>query len=160
MAPSAPLTRRSALDLARSIRESELSSRQVVEMHIERLKAVQPRINALAADRFEAALSEAEAADRRVAEATDPSELPPLLGVPCTIKESIKLEGMPNCAGLLTRRDHRAEETAPTAARLLDAGAIAMGVTQPPPTGCMPESHRTGCWSNWPSGTFFTADSL
>jgi fatty acid amide hydrolase 2 len=36
---------------------------------------------------------------------------------------------MPNCAGLLSRREHRATETAPTAARLLEAGAIPMGVT-------------------------------
>jgi Asp-tRNA(Asn)/Glu-tRNA(Gln) amidotransferase A subunit family amidase len=128
-APTQPLTQRSALDLARSIRERELTSREVVETHIERLRAVQPRINALAADRFDAALADADAADARIAEAPDPSGLPPLLGVPCTIKESIKLKGMPNCAGLLSRREHRAEETAPTAARLLEAGAIPMGVT-------------------------------
>src|SRR4051794_1598844 len=128
-APTRPLTQRSALELTRSIREGELTSREVVETHIERLRAVQPRIHALAADRFDAALEEADAADARIAETSDPSELPPLLGVPCTIKESIKLAGMPNCAGLLSRREHRAEETAPTAARLLEAGAIPMGVT-------------------------------
>jgi fatty acid amide hydrolase 2 len=128
-APARPLTQRSALDLARAIREGETSSREIVEVHIERLAAVQPRINALAAERFEAARAEADAADRRVAEADDRDELPPLLGVPCTIKESIALEGMPNCAGLVSRREHRATETAPAAARLLEAGAIPLGVT-------------------------------
>ncbi|HVE69393.1 MAG TPA: amidase, partial [Solirubrobacteraceae bacterium] len=54
---------------------------------------------------------------------------PPDLGVPCTIKESIALAGMPNCAGLVARREHRATESAPTAARLLEAGAIPLGVT-------------------------------
>ena len=61
--------------------------------------------------------------------ADDPGALPPLLGVPCTIKESIALRGMPNCAGLLSRREHHATETAPAAARLLAAGAIPLGVT-------------------------------
>jgi fatty acid amide hydrolase 2 len=128
-APARSLTERSALDLARAIREGETSSREVVEAHIARLRAVQPRINAIAAERFDAAREEADAADRRVAESSDPAELPPLLGVPCTIKESIALAGMPNCAGLLSRREHRATETAPTAARLLEAGAIPLGVT-------------------------------
>ena len=130
VAATAPrLTERSALDLARAIRTGEASSRDVVEAHIARLRAVQPRINALAADRFEAARAEADAADRRVADATDVADLPLLLGVPCTIKESIALEGMPNCAGLLARRDHRADATAPAAGRLIAAGAIPLGVT-------------------------------
>jgi fatty acid amide hydrolase 2 len=128
-APTRALTERSALDLARAIREGEASSREVVQAHIARLVAVQPRINALAADRFEAALEEADAADRRVAEASDRSELPPFLGVPCTIKESIGLAGMPQCAGLLSRCEHRATETSPAASRLIEAGAIPVGVT-------------------------------
>jgi fatty acid amide hydrolase 2 len=128
-APARALTERSALDLARAIRTGETTSREVVEAHIDRLRRAQPRTNAVAADRFEAALDEADAADRRVAEAGDPDELPQLLGVPCTVKESIAVKGMPNCAGLLSRREHRATETAPTAARLFAAGAIPLAVT-------------------------------
>jgi fatty acid amide hydrolase 2 len=128
-APARPILEQSATELARAIHARELSSREVVETHIERLRADQRRINAIAADRFDAALDEADAADRRIADTVDPDTLPPLLGVPCTIKESIGLRGMPNCAGLLSRSEHRATETAPAAQRLLDAGAIAMGVT-------------------------------
>jgi Asp-tRNA(Asn)/Glu-tRNA(Gln) amidotransferase A subunit family amidase len=128
-APARPITHRSAIDLARAIRTGETTSREVVEAHIARLEEVQPRINALAADRFEAARAEADTADARVAETVDPETLPPLLGVPCTVKESIGLAGMPNCAGLLARREHRATENAPAAARILAAGAIPLGVT-------------------------------
>jgi fatty acid amide hydrolase 2 len=128
-APARALTRRSATDLAHAIRTGALSSRAVVEAHIERLQADRRRINAIAADRFDAALADADAADRQVAEAAESDDLPPLLGVPCTIKESIALAGMPNCAGLLSRREHRATETATTAQRLIDAGAIPLGVT-------------------------------
>jgi fatty acid amide hydrolase 2 len=128
-APSRPLTELSATALAGAIRAGETSARAVVEAHIERLRAVGPRVNAIAADRFDAALEDADAADARIAQADDPGALPPLLGVPCTIKESIALRGMPNCAGLLSRREHRATETAPAAARLLAAGAIPLGVT-------------------------------
>ena len=57
----------------------------------------------VAAERFDAARADADAADARVAGAADPASLPPLLGVPCTIKESIGVEGMPNCAGVVAR---------------------------------------------------------
>ena len=80
-------------------------------------------------DRYEAALADADAADARIAAAEDPAALPPLLGVPCTIKESIALAGMPNCTGLVARAQHRCEQTAPAAQRMLDAGAIPLGVT-------------------------------
>jgi fatty acid amide hydrolase 2 len=123
-------TERSATDLARAIRDGELSSREVVEAHAWRLHRCQPRTNALARDRFARALEEADAADARIAEA-QPGEgdLPPFLGVPCTIKESIALAGMPNSAGLVNRRDFISGDTAPAAQRMLDAGFIALGVT-------------------------------
>ena len=123
-----PLTQRSATALARAIREGEVSSREVLEAHVELCRRYQPRTGALAVERFEAARREADAADARIA-SREGGELPVLLGVPCTIKESFALEGMPNCAGLLARRDHRAERTAPTAQRLIDAGAIPLGLT-------------------------------
>jgi fatty acid amide hydrolase 2 len=59
----------------------------------------------------------------------EPGALPPLLGVPFTVKESIALHGMPNSAGLLARRAVRAEANAPVVQRLIDAGAIPLGVT-------------------------------
>jgi fatty acid amide hydrolase 2 len=123
------LTDRSACDLARAIRKGEVSAREVVEAHAWRLHRAQPRTNALARDRFEDALRDADAADRRMADARPGDELPPFLGVPCTIKESIALSGMPNSAGLVSRREHLSDETAPAAQRMLDAGFTPLGVT-------------------------------
>ena len=97
----AAIIERSARDLAAAIRAGELSAREVVEAHAWRLHRRQPRTNALACDRFADALTDAEAADERIAAAGPDDVLPPFLGVPCTIKESISLRGMPNCAGLV-----------------------------------------------------------
>src|SRR5205823_600852 len=99
------LTERSALNLARAIAEREVSSREVVERHIEVLRRAD--VNAVVVERFDEALAEADAADARVAEGDD---LPPLLGVPFTIKESIAVAGLPNSAGLMSRKDRPAEE--------------------------------------------------
>ncbi len=121
------LTERSALELARLIRERQASAVEVVAAHIRRHREVAARINAVVADRFEAALADARRADERVR--SGESELPPLLGVPFTVKESIALAGMPQSAGLLARREHRSTSTAPVVQRLIDAGAIPLGVT-------------------------------
>src|SRR5438270_12262816 len=120
------ITERSALELAAAIRERSLSAAEVVETHIERLERVAPRINAVVADRFEQARQDAAIADQRVSEG---GTLPPLLGVPFTVKESIALAGMPQSAGLVARRDYRAPETATAVQRVIDAGAIPLGVT-------------------------------
>ena len=126
---TAPIIRRSGLDLATAIRNGELTSREVVESHIEAIERGNHRVNAVVADRFERARAEADAADARVAEAGDPSELPPLLGVPCTIKESFAVAGLPNSAGLDHRKDLRAATHSTAVQRLVDAGAIPLGVT-------------------------------
>jgi fatty acid amide hydrolase 2 len=129
---SRPVLERSAGQLARAIREGETTARDVVAAHAWHLHRRQPRTNAIARDRFEQALEEAAAADERVAAARVAGtldDLPPYLGVPCTIKESIALRGMPNCAGLVARRDVIADTTATAAQRMLDAGFIALGVT-------------------------------
>ncbi len=132
LAPDRQHTERSATELARAIRAGETTSRDVVEAHIARLRHMHDRINAVVLDRYDAALADADAADARVAAAADPDELPPLLGVPCTIKESIAMAGMPNCAGLVSRSAMRSNENAPTVQRLVDAGAIPLGVTNTP----------------------------
>jgi fatty acid amide hydrolase 2 len=124
-----PLTQRSAISLARSIRKAEVSSREVVEAHIELLERVNPAINAVVAPRLEEARAEADAVDARIAAASPRTKLPPLLGVPCTVKESIQVEGLPNSCGVLARRDVLSTETAPVAQRLLDSGAVLLGLT-------------------------------
>ncbi len=134
------LTERSGLELAAAIRRGDVSSREVVGAHVERLRAIGPRLNAVAVPRFEEALEEAEEADARIAAAADDEELPPYLGVPCTIKEAISVAGMPNSTGLIERRDFRCEETAPVAERLLGAGAILMGLTNTSELCMWPES--------------------
>jgi fatty acid amide hydrolase 2 len=49
--------------------------------------------------------------------------------VPCTIKEALAVEGMPHTAGLIARRGLVAERDATAVARLREAGAIVLGVS-------------------------------
>jgi len=125
---NAPLLTLSASALARMIRERKVTSTEVVVAHIERIERVNPALNAVVKDRFAEARAEARAADERTKSA-DPADLPALHGVPCTIKESFALTGMPNTSGLVARRGVLADGDATTVARLRAAGAIPLGVT-------------------------------
>ncbi len=131
-APPHSLIERSAVDLAEAIRTRQTSSREVVEAHIEQLQRTHEAINAVVADRYDAARADADAADALVSQTADPDTLPPLHGVPCTIKEAIAMAGMPNCSGLVSRHTYRSTENAPTVQRMIDAGAIPLGVTNTP----------------------------
>ena len=158
MTPARPVTERSATELAAAIRTGEVTSREVVEEHIARLERVNPRINAVVFPLYDRARTAADEADRRVAEAQPGEKLPPFTGVPCTIKESFAVEGLPNCAGLLARKDHRATETAPAAERLMAAGAIPLGLTNVPELTMWPETvNRVYGRTNNPYDTARTA---
>jgi fatty acid amide hydrolase 2 len=123
-----PLLTKSATWLAARIRAGESSSEEVVRAHIDRATRTQSRIRAIVADRYDDALAEARACDELL-RANAGRELPPLFGVPCSIKECFALTGMPQSTGLVSRRDYRASSDAPAVARLRAAGAIPIGVT-------------------------------
>lgn len=123
------ITQHSAVGLAQAIRSGELSAADVVEAHIALLRRAAPALNAMAADRFEAARHQADAVDDLIRSSSSADLLPPLLGVPFTVKESIAVAGMPQAAGIVARRSFRSAQNAPTVQRLQDAGAIVLGVT-------------------------------
>ena len=85
----------SATQLAARIRSGEVSSAVVVEAHIERLRQVNPIINAVVVERNADARVEAANADREIAAARAAGtldQLPPFLGVPCTSKKASILQ--------------------------------------------------------------------
>lgn len=140
---ASPLCGMPALRLAEMIRRRDVSAAEVVEAHIARIEAVNPRINALVEERFEDARREARSADARLRHAADPGTLPPLLGVPCTIKEFLGVRGMAWTAGLACRREVRAERDARVVERLREAGAIVLGLSNVPEGGMWMECYNT-----------------
>lgn len=115
-----------AAELARRLRDGEVSAVEIVETHIRRIEEVDPHLGAIVVRRFDEARREAEAADaaRRAG-----APLGPLHGLPITIKESFDLEGTPTTLGLDGRRHHRAAADAAPVAALRRAGAIVLGKT-------------------------------
>ena len=118
----------SAFDLAGLVRRGELSPVELVDAHIARMEEVEPSLNAVFEARFEAARKEAAGATEALTK-TKAKDLGPLHGVPCTVKDFVAVEGMPQTAGVLARRQHRAAADATVVARLRAAGAIVTATT-------------------------------
>jgi fatty acid amide hydrolase len=118
--------RRSGAEIAQLIARGDLSAVEAVDAHIARIVQVNPALNAVVCDRFDAARAEARAADEARAGG---AALGPLHGVPVTVKESLDVAGLPTTLGLESRRDHRATRDDPYVARLRAAGAIVLAKT-------------------------------
>jgi fatty acid amide hydrolase len=114
-----------AMELARAIAERRLSSVEVVEHYIRRIQQVNRDLNAVVFERFDAARSEAREADRRVCSG---GLLPPLHGVPVTIKECIDLAGSPSTFGI-DGRSAAQQADAAVVSRIRNAGAIVLAKT-------------------------------
>jgi len=123
---------KSATQLAAAIRAGEVTSVAVVQAHYAYVDEVNPKLNAIIFQRRDAALAEAQAADDALETARAQgtiAALPPLLGVPCTIKENFAFAGTPQTCGLLARAHIVNDNDATAVARLRAAGAIPLGVT-------------------------------
>ena len=119
----------SALELVRLVRARDISRRQVLESHLDRIDAVNDLVNAVVerVDR-EAALSAADAADR---DHEARSGLP-LDGVPVSIKDHFDVEGMLHTEGIRAHADRRSPGNSAVVQRLLDAGAVVVGKCNQP----------------------------
>ena len=126
------LWRQSAVELATMIRNRDVSSREVVQAHLDRVEAVNPHLNAIVRLLPDQALAAADAADNMVA---DGSPLGPLHGVPCTVKENIDLAGTPTTQAVPALAEAVAPVDAPQVQRLRAAGAIPFGRTNLPDFG-------------------------
>jgi amidase len=116
----------SATELARRIREGELSARAVTVAHLERIEQVNPHLNAVVQLVAARALDAAEAADAALERG---ERVGPLHGVPFTIKDWIETAGVVCAAGEESRRAYLPQADATVVARLRRAGGIFLGKT-------------------------------
>ena len=131
----------SVVEMARRIRAGELSPVTALETHLRRIEEVNPAINAVIAKRYEEARREARVAEERLAKSRE--NLPPLFGVPCTIKDTYALQGLPWAAGVWARRNLVPDGDATVVERVKQAGAVIMGKTNIPEAAMWCETYNT-----------------
>jgi amidase len=122
-----------AKELAALVRTREVSAREVMAAHLERIKLVNPKINAIVAKLDdEECLALADTADRRAARG---GGLGPLHGLPIAFKDLQPAVGFPFTRGSTIYKDEMPAEDSVLVERLRRAGAIPIGKTNTPEFG-------------------------
>jgi amidase len=119
----------SAVEVAAGIREKRFSCSEVMQSTVERIRSLNPKLNAIVTDLTDQALAEAAAADRSLPKLDAPG---PLFGVPATIKINIDQEGQATTNGLPAFANLIAPGDSPVVRNLRRAGAIIVGRTNTP----------------------------
>src|SRR5215218_6998179 len=119
-------------ELAQMIARREVTSREVVDAHLDRIEAINPALNAITEVLADRARREARAADEAIA---DDEPVGPLHGVPCTVKQNIDLAGSATNWGLPALAEAEPGADSPVVERMRQAGAIPIGRTNCPDMG-------------------------
>jgi amidase len=112
---------------AEMIRRGEVSSRELVELYLERIERLDPELDAFRVVMAERALADAQQADARRGAGDDR----PLLGVPIAVKDTEDVAGEPTRWGTAAFADP-AERDNELVGRLRAAGAVILGKTNLP----------------------------
>jgi aspartyl-tRNA(Asn)/glutamyl-tRNA(Gln) amidotransferase subunit A len=121
-----------AAQLAAMLRQRELSPVELVSATLERIERSQPVLNAFITVCGEQALAAARQAEKDLLRG---GSLPPLLGVPFSVKDLVRTAGVRTTFGSLIFKDHVPEADTVAVARLKAAGAILVGKTTTPEFG-------------------------
>lgn len=112
---------------AELVRAGEVSSRELVELYLERIERLDPQLNAFRVVMAESALEEADRADSRRSSGEQAS----LSGVPLAIKDGVDVRGETTSHGTGCF-DTPEDQDAHMVTRLREAGAVILGKTNLP----------------------------
>ena len=118
-----------AVELARLVRERAISPVELIDAHLARIEALNPKINAATEILTASARETAKAAEQAVLRG-DP--LAPLHGVPFSTKDAIALAGVPSARGSKLLVGQAPDRDATVVARMKQAGAIPLIKTNIP----------------------------
>ncbi|MCU0494007.1 MAG: amidase [Chloroflexaceae bacterium] len=121
-----------AVELARRMRQRELSAVEVIEAHLAQIERVNPQVNAIVTLTAGQALADARAADAALAQG---EAIGPLHGLPVVHKDLHLTKGVRTTFGSPIYADFVPEEDELIVARLKQAGAISLGKSNTPEFG-------------------------
>jgi len=129
----------SARDLAARVRSGEISARELLEVHLDRIEAVNPGLNAIVTLVPEQARAWAAEADERQARG---EELGPLHGLPVAHKDLVMTAGIRSTSGSKLLANHVPDHDDLIVQRLRAAGAITLGKTNVPEFGAGSQTYN------------------
>ena len=119
----------SATDQAHAIRGGSLTSRELLERILDRIRSLNPALNAVVTLDEGRARRDADAADE---EAQRGAWRGPLHGLPITVKDALEVMGMRSTGGAQALADHIPERDASAVQAVRNAGAVIIGKTNVP----------------------------
>lgn len=128
MKTNSELPYQSATELISNLINKKISSVELLEESISRIKRLDQKINAVVVRDFDQARISAKAADAAIARGKKTA----LLGLPITVKESFNIGGLPTSWGNPQFKSWCPNEDALVVSRLKAAGAIIIGKTNVP----------------------------
>ncbi len=123
---------RTAVELARMIRHHEVSAREVLDAHLERIDRWNPIVNAIVTRTTDLARARAAELDEALARGEEPG---PLHGLPIAHKDLVDTAGIRTTYGSPIYADHVPDVDEPFVARLRAAGTVLVGKTNTPEFG-------------------------
>ena len=123
------LATQDATSLAAAIARKEVSSRELLDLYLDRIERLNPALNAVVTLDVDRARASAAAADEATARG---DSVGPLHGLPITIKDAIEVEGVRSTGGAVELTDHVPAADAAAVAHLKAAGAVVFGKTNIP----------------------------
>ncbi len=129
MALPADLAFRPAHELARLLRQRDISAVELLQLYLDRVRRFNPALNAVVVIDDENALQRAQDMDRMLSKG---ERCGPLHGVPITVKEAFDVAGLPTTWGHEAMRSNVAHTSAIAVQRLENAGAVVFGKTNVP----------------------------
>ena len=112
-------------ELQHLLRSRQLSAAELVAAHFSRIESIDPKVKAYLRLTADIAADQAAAADR----ALKSGEAGPLAGIPIAIKDVLCVRGVETTAGSQILRGFKPPYTGTAVARLFDAGAVMLGMT-------------------------------
>jgi aspartyl-tRNA(Asn)/glutamyl-tRNA(Gln) amidotransferase subunit A len=119
------LTRLTISELAELLRAHETSAQELLGLHLERIDHADGDVKAFLRLTPQLAAEQARAADRALEDGT----AGPLTGIPMAVKDVLCLSGVETTAGSKILRGFRPPYTGTAVQRLIDAGAVVLGLT-------------------------------
>jgi len=119
----------SLIEMQRGLMARQFSCRELIQACLDRIERLEPSLHAFITLTPEDALVRAREADRLIAGASRPDDLPPLLGLPLAVKDVLCLEGVRCTCGSRILENFIPPFSATAVARLLSAGMIPLGKT-------------------------------
>lgn len=120
---------RSAAWLAAAIRNREISSRELIDAHLDHIARVNAPLNSVVRVLADEARREARAADEALARGEIKG---PFHGVPMSVKDAWEVAGVPSTGGTLGRSSYIPPRDATVISRMRAAGAIPIAMTNLP----------------------------